>query len=167
MRYVFLVFYLCILVVGYSHACDKGAEVVKENEKRQFLRGHKKARLQAGVRKVFWDKGLAEVAENHARHLAQKCSAPFHSKGHSYGENISVEFGSKPATRMGVVESWVKEKRFSKTPKWCSRGECRTYSQVVWQNIMHIGCGSASCTEKSSLAKKTYFVCNYNPSSTQ
>ena len=163
MRIVLLAIYFIALGVGYADACADGDKVVREQMAVEFLKGHNKARRAVKVQPLVWNKGLAEVAENWARKLAQKCDGLVHSKN-PYGENIAAAWGGAPRSGVDVSNMWIKEKQwYNYRTNSCQTGKvCGHYTQVVWKRSTEVGCGKASCTMDSG-AKKTYWVCNYNP----
>lgn len=164
MKYILFAAYLLALGVGYSHACANPGEVVKENESQQWLNAHNKARKEVGVGPLLWDKGLADLAENYARELAQRCQGLVHSKS-GYGENLAAKWGGKPLESMAVpVGWWVNEKQhYNYKTNSCARGKvCGHYTQVVWKRSKYLGCGSAHCRQKND-SIKSFMVCNYDP----
>jgi len=166
MRGALLFVYIFTLGIGYTYACGQGGEVVKENDKAQWLRGHNSARraIGKGIPDLQWDQGLYEVASNYAKQLAQKCEGLVHSKGNNLGENLAAHWGSRPTDNYEtIVGRWVKEKEWYdyKTNSSTNGRAVGHYTQVVWRNTSFVGCGVAQCRMKNSDAIKRFYVCNY------
>ncbi|CAK8577893.1 unnamed protein product [Lathyrus sativus] len=126
------------------------------NSPQDFLDAHNKARAEVGVGPLEWSSVLAEYAQNYANTRIENCV--FEHSGGPYGENISA--GSDPEMNAAAaVKLWVDEKtNYNHETNSCQNGECLHYTQVVWNNTTHIGCGRVNCKNGW-----TFIICSYDP----
>jgi pathogenesis-related protein 1 len=106
---------------------------------------------------LAWSSDVAGVAQA----WADGCK--FQHSGGVYGENLYATTGS--ATPEAVVASWVSEDAdYVYATNTCS-AVCGHYTQVVWRDSMHLGCGVTDCTESSPFGSGAWqlWVCNYDP----
>lgn len=136
--------------------------VVNANEPDAFagtLAAHNRYRSEVGVGNLAWSDKLAQVAQSWAKGLQQQGCAMQHS-GNQYGENLYWAMGFTP-TITQAIDSWGKEKQnYHYGDNRCAAGKvCGHYTQIVWQNTTHVGCGMAQCDH----GNETIVVCNYDP----
>uniref|UniRef100_A0A3Q0KKM1 Venom allergen-like (VAL) 8 protein n=1 Tax=Schistosoma mansoni TaxID=6183 RepID=A0A3Q0KKM1_SCHMA len=106
-----------------------------------------------------WDNELASKAKD----LANECY--FHhndvdlpEKWQYIGQNIAGY-----QTIEQAFDAWKDEyKQYNYYSKSCS-GVCGHYTQLVWQNTTHVGCGITNCTGSYSFPYGLSVVCNYGP----
>lgn len=128
-----------------------------------ILKQHNDARAEVGVPPLQWDCSLANYAQSWAnRGSLQHSSASQRAsifQGDQAGENIYWD--TKTQGLFGV-NSWLEEKPFwNNNTATCRAGEiCGHYTQIVWRNTTHVGCGINRNTPGQF---KTFFVCNYGP----
>lgn len=127
-----------------------------------MLARHNEWRAKVGVPPLQWSNELAQVAQEWALELARRGCEMEHRPdggkwGTQYGENLYWSMGIRNEPGR-VVDAWGDEVAFydPKTGK-CKGGVCGHYTQVVWKNTTHVGCGMARC------GNQEIWVCNYNP----
>ncbi|CAI5476391.1 unnamed protein product [Closterium sp. Yama58-4] len=104
------------------------------------------------------------TAQDYANQLASRGCPLEHSKTEGLGQNLYwlSPAGLTPQEDRGAVQSWVEEKADwtpSPIPDGCADGKmCGHYTQVVWRDTTHVGCGSAQCPDGAGM-----WVCNYSP----
>ncbi|OWF45998.1 peptidase inhibitor 16-like [Mizuhopecten yessoensis] len=147
---------------------------VSAGDAAKYVEAHNEARHRARPTPkdepdMAWDASLATLAQSYADrciwgHNAQR------SNGQNYpyvGENLFVttaQDGVEPSAAVEAWESEVKDYHFD-TMK-CNAGKmCGHYTQVVWHDSTHVGCGVKVCPtlQNSSFKKATLIVCNYGP----
>jgi len=161
MKIIFLVSLITLGKIALAHDCQ--ASAAPQTRQAQWLKAHNDARAKKGVRPLRWDSRVAKSAKVWARHLAKSCRMQ-HEKNSGYGENLWSQYGYGGKLRPieATVNSWLREEKFydPKNPKWCSGGECRHYTQVMWSRSTALGCATAACGNKD----KGYIrVCRYEP----
>ncbi|OON16207.1 SCP-like protein [Opisthorchis viverrini] len=117
--------------------------------------GHPCARYMPPVE---WDEELARKAQE----WANKCKAEHNSnenrrtsKFRVVGQNLAMGYDLQAA-----YEAWFAEyKEYNYATRECV-GMCGHYTQAVWNETTHIGCGYAECP---SQRWRHIFVCNYGP----
>lgn len=133
------------------------------------VEAHNRERSKAGVPPLKWDGALAKMADAWARKLCVR-GKKFPSLNHRPrkpgvpGENLWAG-ATTEATGYSIddaVKSWVEEVRyFDGKSGQCKGGVCGHYTQVVWRDTTHVGCGVATCPAAGMTA--TVWVCNYRP----
>lgn len=109
---------------------------------------------------LAWSAEVASAAQSHA----SKCQ--FEHSGGPYGENLFATTGV--ATPDAVVTAWTDEAQsYDYATNSCS-DVCGHYTQVVWADSLHLGCGVADCTtgspfDPSGQGSWQLWVCNYDP----
>lgn len=89
----------------------------------------------------------------------------FQHSSNSYGENLYASAGSVN-TPQDVVDSWVSEVVDYDYANNVCNGTCGHYTQVVWRDSVHLGCGHTTCTQNSPFSgfpTWDLWVCNYDP----
>jgi len=139
---------------------------------------HNAWRSQVKVADLQWSDSLAEYAQNWANNLKFRgCEMAHNPNNQNYGENIywSMEMSSTPKqVPKQVVDAWGSEiADYDYASNTCVSGkQCGHYTQVVWANTTHVGCGKATCVSQLlnitlnnyySVRSETVWVCNYNP----
>lgn len=115
---------------------------------------------------VEWSPEIAAVAQAYSESLAASGCTLTHSRG-DYGENLAWFSGSM-ADPDRVVNAWASENAcysygtFMGTDTCTSAcddsGGCGHYTQVLWRETTHIGCGVAVCPGGAEI-----WTCNYDP----
>lgn len=116
-----------------------------------------------------WSTELAAIAQAYSESLAADGCAFRHS-GNDYGENLYWQQGLS-VTPEDVVASWYEEVEcytygtFMGTDACDSAcvaaqnsSGCGHYTQVVWRDTVHVGCGMATCDSGAEI-----WTCNYDP----
>nr|CAX72962.1 GLIPR1-like protein 1 precursor [Schistosoma japonicum] len=106
-----------------------------------------------------WDKEL----ERKAQILADNCS--FAHDNVTNRSTSSFEHVGQNIARADSVDIafglWLNESRnFNFSSQSCLKGQCKHYTQIVWENTTHIGCGVATCKNSPFTLS---IVCNYGP----
>lgn len=165
-------------------ASEPGAEV---GRLAGFTAAHNAARARApaspALPALSWSREVALVAQAYADKLAASClDSLMHSEPETrneWGENLASYgimggTGREPnGSAEGTVELWASELACytfgpfesgtnATCTDACSRyGGCGHYTQLVWRETTHVGCGVADCAEGKW--RKSYWVCNYDP----
>lgn len=118
-----------------------------------------------------WDQNLANYAQNYINTCPGLVHSPSATRmdarrfGFWYvGENMAagLEMNGNGNVNAGAnaVKLWIDEKKYyDHASDSCIGGEeCRHYTQVVWADTTHVGCGWASCPR---LKYKYYWSCVY------
>lgn len=99
----------------------------------------------------------------YSRHWAYERSGDCrlqHSPNSPYGENM---FWSQNGhwTPLEVVKCWASEYKLynSATNECVGNSVCGHYTQIIWRNTRHIGCGRSKCAGN----KGFIYVCSYDP----
>ncbi|CAK7330283.1 unnamed protein product [Dovyalis caffra] len=131
-----------------------------QNSKKDFLIAHNIARAQVGVGPLRWSKNLTARASSHVEPLKGVCQLAFVDDGYHYGYNLAaidlVDFAA-----IDAVKLWVDKKAYyNYKTNSCVGGEqdCKTYTQVVWRNSLHLGCAKVRCDNGGTLVG-----CAYDP----
>jgi hypothetical protein len=112
----------------------------------EILVAHNKYRAAVGVPALQWSDDLAASAQQYANHLAS--TDQFQHSG-TPGENLAYGEPPNNYTVTDLVDMWGKEKQYfiggifptvSSTGNWMDVGH---YTQLVWRNTTHVGCGVA------------------------
>lgn len=132
----------------------------------EMVAAHNIWRSEVGVGGVTYSETLAASAQAWADHLkaTRNCSMQ-HSNGKE-GENLywGGAWSNGPAQDVKskeVVDAWGSEKKdYTYSSNSCGAGKvCGHYTQVVWKNTTHVGCGMAVCDNP----KNQVWVCQYLP----
>jgi len=156
--------------------CVVASNLIVENafgDEPQSLAGivakHNTLRAGVGVGPLQWDDALAASAQAWAN-ACKQADGPTglldhnanRSKGHPWyvGENVYGSTGA--ATAQGAVNSWAAEaKYYTHATNTCAAGHvCGDYTQLVWANSTHVGCGISTCP---NLTYHSTIVCDYGP----
>ncbi|XP_061469310.1 peptidase inhibitor 16-like isoform X2 [Rhineura floridana] len=110
---------------------------------------------------MSWDSEL----EAFAKYYATKCIWEHHKERGQQGENFFAMSGNLDVKT--AVENWYSEYQYyNMTTSTCEEGQlCGHYTQVVWANSEHVGCGTVFC-ETLEILNDTdlhLVVCNYEP----
>ncbi len=106
---------------------------------------------------LAWNSTVAAFAQTYSDNCVFA-----HSNG-PYGENIYATSGG--ASPQSVVQSWVSEAaNYDYANNSCS-GTCGHYTQVVWRDTVHLGCGVTNCNTNSPFGSGAwqFWVCDYDP----
>jgi pathogenesis-related protein 1 len=113
---------------------------------------------------LCWKATVASTAQG----WADGCNF-IHNPGRGFlGENIYACAGSGCATNatMDSITSWASEAAdYDYASNTCS-GVCGHYTQIVWRDTTHVGCGVTNCTTNSPFGgfpNWTMVVCDYEP----
>ncbi|XP_058751660.1 basic form of pathogenesis-related protein 1-like [Vicia villosa] len=121
----------------------------------EFLDVHNQARKEVGVRPLTWNTTLEAYAQNYANSRIDDCAME-HSMG-PYGENLAEGHGEMKDA--DAVKFWLTEKPFyDYDSNKCVQDECLHYTQIVWRDTVHLGCGKANCKNGW-----VFVICSYSP----
>jgi len=133
-----------------------------------ILAAHNSARSAVGVGPMAWDESLAATAQAWANTCTDSDGNGLidhnanRSAGYPWyvGENVAGSTGSM--TGPNAVSLWVDEQQYyTYATNTCVAGQvCGHYTQVVWADSTHVGCGISSC---AALTFHTSIVCDYGP----
>ena len=135
-------------------------------EQTLLLATHNAARSAVGVGPLQWSNTVALSAQAWADQLAEKESCAWRHSTTEYGENIFYSWTTNKSARRSAnepVDWWVAEKAdYTYSSNSCASGKvCGHYTQVVWEDTTHVGCGKSSCTSADRFEE--VWVCQYNP----
>lgn len=135
-----------------------------------MTRQHNLWRWRVGVEPLQWDSALAQSATEYAEECIWEHSqnrSP--DAGFSYvGENLYVT-SVNPSNQSVVesVQSWADERfdfDFGFTTGETTGGMVGHYTQMVWAETTHVGCGWAMCDSVQGISfGGTMVVCRYGP----
>ncbi|KAL0454321.1 UNVERIFIED_CONTAM: Basic form of pathogenesis-related protein 1 [Sesamum latifolium] len=113
-------------------------------------------RAGAGGRpSLVWNETVANYALGYAHKRYGDCELE-HSQG-PYGENLAEGWGTLTGT--DAVGMWVSEKScYDYSSNSCVGGECLHYTQVVWNDTVHLGCARVQCRNGW-----LFVICSYDP----
>ncbi len=141
---------------------DGGSTQVTSSQNNEFINNHNKLRNTVGVANISWSNKVASSAQKWADNLQKQGCVMKHSPSsqrEGYGENIAWSKGYY-MTPSHATNMWGGEKKhYNYRTNKCQNGKvCGHYTQMVWRNTKHIGCGVAKCAGKTSV-----MVCQYSP----
>jgi hypothetical protein len=127
-----------------------------------MTKAHNQLRARLGVAGLAWDGELAGYAQAWAEHLQRNGCELQHRPADGktrrvLGESLFWAW-KHDAHSADVVALWADEERFY-VPETgeCEGGICGHFTQAVWRDSTHLGCGVAECTDTE------VWVCNYFP----
>ncbi|XP_047323824.1 STS14 protein [Impatiens glandulifera] len=146
---------LTIIIITTEAALPAGFNSVQD-----FVDAHNEARTEVGVGPIAWNSSLAKSSSLLVRYQRDKMECNFANLGSSrYGGNQLRSEGQVVSARE-AVEAWVEEKQYyNHANNSCAKGrQCGTYTQVVWNKSVELGCAQTTCSQGVSLT-----ICFYNP----
>lgn len=107
---------------------------------------------------LVWDRALAQSAAA----FAAECRMG-HSGTRGVGENNFYSSSTNPVSPDAVVNSWVSEQQYYDIgSNRCAPGKvCGHYTQVIWADTTHVGCGIAICDPRINGQWGQKWVCQY------
>ena len=140
-----------------------------------MLAVHNQVRAAVGVPPLRWSEPLARYSKDWAGHLAFRrgCQMIHRQEAgkdyRQYGENLywaspeDSSFGHQgvqPVVAPQVAIAWAEEKPdYHYGSNRCRSGkQCGHYTQMVWRNTQHVGCGMSICPNLGQI-----WVCSYDP----
>ena len=160
------------ILLQHSHVVAQ----VTSAERQAFLDGHNNVRRMVDPRAcpplppLVWHDALAELAQNYSEkctftHNSQRVMAVkgiFSSVGENLyqGPRLHWTMNAAVVSVRNITETWAMERKFyNHTANTCNASAiCAHYTQIVWNNTTHIGCGITNCTSPSD---HYIVVCNY------
>ena len=129
---------------------------LSQQEIKDYLDFHNKARKDVGVPPVQWSNEIAAYAQEWADYLARNNRFE-HRADHRYGENIAMHSDN---ALLNGAKLWYKEKKFYtgsalNSTNWSKAGH---YTQMVWRSTQYIGAGKSK-----NAAGQMIIVGNYDP----
>ena len=139
-----------------------------------MLATHNRVRQQHALAPLDWSNKLEGYAQDWAQHLAGNGCNMIHRAQVSRnplkaGENIfwagpvTWSDGASNIQKVSAAEvamAWASEQAdYNYSNNSCRPGkQCGHYTQMVWKDTTHVGCGAAMCPNKGQI-----WVCNYDP----
>lgn len=132
---------------------------------------------EVSLPELAWSPELAEFAQEWSDELASRCGVIEHRDQNRYGENIALRGSTRvtePFSPEEAVAGWAAEdacwefgtiQGSERCDAVCAAdinsNGCGHYTQIIWQNTRHVGCGYSTCQAE----RFTYevWVCNYDP----
>lgn len=107
---------------------------------------------------VTWSPEVAATAQAWAENLRDTNGCGLrHAQNTGYGENLAGGSGKMAPSR--AVELWAgEEEDYTYNAKYAFEAGTGHYTQIVWRTSVQIGCGSATCSNGS-----TVICCRYSP----
>lgn len=126
-----------------------------QNSPQDFLEVHNQAREEVGVEPLSWNHTLEAYAQNYANERIHDCDLE-HSMG-PFGENLAEGYGEMKGS--DAVKFWLTEKpNYDSYSNSCVNDECLHYTQIVWRDSVHLGCGKSKCNNGW-----VFVICSYSP----
>lgn len=162
---------LCLLVSACGPALHNPAGAmppsttvgIDTREIEILLREHNRVRADVGVGPLSWSADLGRFAQDWADHLATTQCDLKHRPGSGkwqqrHGENLFMGTAGAYGVRDAVL-AWEAEKKDYRYGDFTgtSPRPIGHYTQVIWNNSKHVGCGKALCKDLVIIA------CNYDP----
>ncbi|GKV24297.1 hypothetical protein SLE2022_145560 [Rubroshorea leprosula] len=145
-------FLLAVFFVGLTLLAHLS---LAQNSPQDYVRAHNAVRAKVGVGPMTWNTTVAAYAQKYAKKRIRDCNM-VHSDG-PYGENLAA--GYPDLSGVDAVKMWAGEKpNYNHAKNSCVNGECLHYTQVVWRNSVHLGCGRVKCKNGW-----VFVICNYDP----
>ncbi|GMN55437.1 hypothetical protein TIFTF001_024553 [Ficus carica] len=112
-------------------------------DSQDFLNAHNSARAEVGVGPMTWESQIAAFSLQYLNTHISDCNM-VHSVS-QYGENLAWSSGKLSGS--DAVRMWVDEKAdYDYNSNSCAPGKvCRQYTQVVWRNLVRLGCAKVRC----------------------
>jgi len=147
-------FIYCIFFLGTVSAQLISVHGINSIERNTIINIHNQERQLVCLPPLQWDDHLATLAQSYS----EQCRMAHSANG--YGENLFG--GSLPfATFSRAVYSWADEKFMWRCGQCCDLGTGH-YTQIVWHQTTHLGCGASICNYNGY--NMLWVVCNYSPS---
>jgi pathogenesis-related protein 1 len=124
---------------------------------RELLAAHNVVRQKTGLPPLKWSNELAARAEEWAKRLAATGASRMQGIP---GQNIGYTAPPGGVKGADVVAAWAAEAtNYDHEKNACidPKLRCNHYTQIVWRNSSHLGCGTARD------AQRDIWVCDYDP----
>ena len=110
---------------------------------------------------MVWDSNLAQASQDYANYLAQTGLFE-HSGGMGYGENLALTYSDTPY--QDALYLWESEAPYyDYYTNSCASGKvCGHYTQMIWRDSTHLGCGKA-IYQTGEYRGAWVIVCRYTP----
>jgi hypothetical protein len=149
---------LCAVPAAAQSGSLDGATIID-----RVLRAHNAERDLLGLQALTWDSRLALAASAYASELAATDKWEHAPQDQRAGQGENLWMGSRGAFSFEeMVGAWLSEKRMfragafphvSTSGSWTDVGH---YTQIIWHDTSHVGCGVRSS------ASYDYLVCRYS-----
>ncbi|XP_022242309.1 CRISP/Allergen/PR-1-like [Limulus polyphemus] len=166
---------------GQDASCKIIQRLVSKSEINEIVQAHNELRQRvatgkevnqpeaSNMRKMSWDKELAEVAQRWADQCNFKhdCTQCRKIERFSVGQNLAISMSSNDnatADWRKMIHKWYDEvKTFSSSHINPYKFDSNSghYTQVVWANTYKVGCGYTYYKNNQWYTK--LYVCNYGP----
>lgn len=161
----------CLLVMSGAAACSAsvgGASALAPvwPDARTYVDAHNAVRdavreprgyaqAWAPLGQLAWSDEIAQGAQAWAEHLRDTRSCGLVHSDTRYGENLA---GGTDIDARSAVALWARERdRYQYSPRYEFDRDTGHYSQLVWRETTHVGCGRALC------GRIAVVVCRYSP----
>lgn len=165
--------------------CRITSSGVSRKEIREILAAHNSHRRQiangeirrlapaANMMELVWDPELAAVAQAHANQCRfhHDCHPCRRVSRFTTGQNLFMHYSSslreEPTNWTNVVKNWFDEYKIfdvSEVDSLQTVEDTGHFSQLIWAETSHVGCGKARFKMSGEDWYKTLYTCNYGPS---
>lgn len=142
-----------VILIDMKDECNINAD----NDKKVLLSSHNQYRQHHGVPNVEWDDKLAESAQEWAYNLKKNGYLMFSLQSLSYSENV-FKSSIEQFSLSNAVDHWY-DTGDSYDYSSISSVNSGSFTQIVWDNVKFLGCGS--CPDNSK--DRIFVVCRYSP----
>jgi len=128
------------------------------------------------MKNMQWNDGLASLAQKWSEGCVYNhgfppesvhMMAPDGTQFDNLGQNLAAG-GKYDDSWQKVMDDWYDEVN---DYNYCKNGKTRDgpyvkighYTQIVWENTTHVGCGRTKCPKVHTFVNADYIVCNYWP----
>ncbi|XP_077564384.1 venom allergen 3-like [Haemaphysalis longicornis] len=157
---------------------------VSRKEIKEILAAHNSYRRQvangkirrlapaANMLELVWDPELATVAQAHANQCRfhHDCHPCRRVSRFTTGQNLFMHYSSslkqQPTNWTNVAKSWFDEYKIfdvSEVDSLQTVEDSGHFSQMIWAETSHVGCGKARFKIRGEDWYKTLYTCNYGP----
>ncbi|KAK2632379.1 hypothetical protein EUGRSUZ_L01634, partial [Eucalyptus grandis] len=125
--------------------CALAGALAAQDSRQDFIDEQTAARAEVGVGPITWSRMVVAYAQKYADEPRGDCD--LEHCGGPYGKNLVKGYGI--LSGRDSVKMWPGEKdNYDYCSNSCVGGECLNYTQVVWRNLVRLGCARVKCDNR-------------------